>query len=146
MFHSAVATGAKPSVIMLKRVILWTLGLAVAAFLTLIAFAIFFLIWNFDSAGSSDARREAEAWLSNELSRHDCLTQQDVRDIAGKRDWRVETHPEFYSCIDKKGLANWTSITIQPPLMMSTPDENRRYFGFDVNGCSVDWSYSSSCN
>ncbi|WP_131801555.1 hypothetical protein [Cognatiyoonia koreensis] len=112
-------------------------------------FALFFLFvtlvplgtWQFDDS----ERIAAESAFYEELSAHSCLTAADIRSAAAQRDWLVQEHQTFDWCISESGLQDWMSVTIEPAFMMSTEDENRRYFGFDANGCSVDWSYST-CN
>lgn len=139
MFHCAAAIGARRSGIVVKRVLIWTLGLTVAAFLALIAFAAIFLTFEFDSTGTSDERRAANVWLSNEIAQFTCLTPDNVRNIAAKKGWLVETHNDFPWIIDRTDLSGWMSIRVEPPLLFSNEDENRRYFGFDAQGCSQPW-------
>ena len=141
--HCVGDIGARPWAIMLKRMLLWALGLTIAAFLVLIAYVVVYVTWTFDSSGNSDARREAAIWFQNETAQHTCLTQDALRGIAAKRDWLVESHDEFHWCISRDDLTDWTSVTIEPPLLLSTVDENRRYFGFDAQGCSAEWAYGS---
>lgn len=143
MSRSVDATGEMPLGIMLKRVVIGALLLSIAVVLGFVIYVAFALrSLNFGS-GPSEARIEADAWLASEVAGHTCMTQDDLRAIAAKRDWIVETHDNFVWCHSRPDLTNWTSVTIEPPLMMSTQDENRRYFGFDTQGCSADWSYSS---
>ena len=131
---------------MLKRIVIGTLLGAIALFLALWIYVAYIWVPDFNlGTGISQARIDNENWLYTQVDAKTCTTPDDLRAIAAQRDWLVETHDAFNWCIDIAGLGNWMSITVEPAHFMSTEDENRRYFGFDAQGCSVAWQ-SASCN
>ncbi len=71
----------------------------------------------------------------------DCVSRQMVIDAAETRGWDWRDEPAGYrGCIRPEGLSNWPSVEVQPPLMMSSYDENALYFGFDAYGCMAPWT------
>ena len=70
-----------------------------------------------------------------------CVSRQMIIDAAETRGWDWRDAPHGYSgCIRPDGLSDWLSVEVQPPLMMSSYDENALYFGFDAHGCMAPWS------
>jgi len=129
---------------MLKRVLLGTLLISIALFAALWIYVAYIWIPDFSfGTGVSQERIDNENWLDTQVEKPACTTPDGLRAIAASRDWLVETHEDFSWCIDRDDLTGWLSVTVEPALFLSTEDENRRYFGFDAQGCSVDWSYSS---
>ncbi|MEJ6397575.1 hypothetical protein [Yoonia sp. 208BN28-4] len=72
-----------------------------------------------------------------------CVTRAEIVAAATARDWAHGPRDDFNFCIAPDGLTDWYWVERQPPLLMSTEDENRLYFGFDPQGCSVDWTYAA---
>ena len=127
---------------MLKRILIGTLLFAIVLFTALWSYVAYIWVPDFNfGSGISQTRIDNENWLYEQVNAQTCTTSDDVRAIAAQRDWLVETHDGINWCINKEGLSGWISVTVEPAHFMSTEDENRRYFGFDAQGCSVDWSY-----
>ncbi|MCP5074276.1 MAG: hypothetical protein GY947_13440 [Rhodobacteraceae bacterium] len=76
------------------------------------------------------------------LGKPDCLTREEIIAEAQSRGWDVQDQEEFRWHHSPDGLQDWLRVSIDPPLFMSTEDENAAFFGFDDEGCSVEWSYT----
>lgn len=91
-------------------------------------------------AESARANRENARRFVAQLG-PDCVSRQMVIDAAEARGWDWRDEPGGYrGCVRPEGLGNWLSVEVQPPLMMSSHDENARYFGFDSHGCMAPWA------
>ncbi|AKS46916.1 hypothetical protein SAMN05444287_2040 [Octadecabacter temperatus] len=112
------------------------------------AAAFAYVIWTIgDSSwklsGMDDAHLAARDEFKASLSTQTCLTRETIIEEANRRDWPVRDQSDFFWCHAPTGLSNWLRVQVEPSLLMSTEDENAAFYGFDSDGCSVDWSYAS---
>ena len=63
--------------------------------------------------------------------------------MAQSRGWKFGPDPDFDWCVEPDNITSWFRVTVEPGLPFSTDEENAQIFGFDPDGCAVDWSYAS---
>jgi len=127
------------------KFILGVIALLIVAAGALMIYVTYFMkIGPWDLSNLDNGHFEAELAFMEELNRGPaCITRDTVIALAQSREWDVRNEPEFAWCHSPVGLVDWLRVTVEPSLFMSTDDENAAFFGFDNNGCSVDWNYAS---
>lgn len=105
------------------------------------------ITWALSDDRLSDVEQSAMAAraFAQSLPQQGCVTAQDIVAQAQARGWAHGTREDFDYCVAPSGLRNWHWVEVQPALLMSTDEENRLYFGFDAQGCSLSWDYVA-CN
>lgn len=91
----------------------------------------------------TDAHTKARNAFLADLSDTACLRAEDILPVAKARDWDVRQHPDFNWCVQPATIQSWLRVSVEPRLPLSNDDENAEMFGFNANGCAVDWSYAT---
>ncbi|MCV2893229.1 hypothetical protein [Lentibacter sp. XHP0401] len=118
---------------------------AIVSLLLLIAFGYFgckhmFSGWE---SSSTDAHSDARRAFDAALPESECLSADEIRDVAEEWGWAVRDEEGFGWCVAPAGVSAWLRVTVEPPLPFSTDDENAAFYAFDAEGCSIPWRYAS---
>lgn len=126
------------------KITLWALLASILIMIFVIWWSLENLSW--DLSAMDDGHRLARNDFYETLATPDCLTRDEIIAEAQSRGWQTRDQDEFIWSHIPAGLGNWLRVTVEPPLFMSTDDENAAFFGFDTDGCSVEWSYGNGLN